>query len=115
MAASDVDSSLSTSVKRTTARGSRGEKDEERRAPNPGRARVASVVAFLAAPLLSAGMAGGTKNGERTLTAPLPDPRTVAVPQGKQQRRSEEHTSELQSLRQLVCRPLIEKKKYPQR
>src|SRR5258705_9055279 len=31
------------------------------------------------------------------------------------QRRSEEHTSELQSLRHLVCRLLLEKKKLPQR
>src|SRR5258705_9308949 len=30
-------------------------------------------------------------------------------------RRSEEHTSELQSLRHLVCRLLLEKKKAPQR
>src|SRR2546425_8768767 len=29
------------------------------------------------------------------------------------QRRSEEHTSELQSLAYLVCRLLLEKKKYP--
>src|ERR1039458_8654042 len=29
------------------------------------------------------------------------------------QERSEEHTPELQSLRQLVCRLLLEKKKYP--
>src|SRR5437899_7587449 len=31
---------------------------------------------------------------------------------GSRGRRSEEHTSELQSLRQLVCRLLLEKKKY---
>src|SRR5437899_9069170 len=32
-----------------------------------------------------------------------------------EQRRSEEHTSELQSLRHLVCRLLLEKKKSPAR
>src|SRR5258705_3772436 len=32
-------------------------------------------------------------------------------PRGPLRRRSEEHTSELQSLRQLVCRLLLEKKK----
>src|SRR5437899_8926821 len=32
-------------------------------------------------------------------------------PAGGRERRSEEHTSELQSLRQLVCRLLLEKKK----
>src|SRR5262245_65120008 len=31
---------------------------------------------------------------------------------GEQSRRSEEHTSELQSLRHLVCRLLLEKKKH---
>src|SRR5947199_1410299 len=31
---------------------------------------------------------------------------------GHRHRRSEEHTSELQSLRHLVCRLLLEKKKY---
>src|SRR5262245_63078644 len=31
---------------------------------------------------------------------------------GRSRRRSEEHTSELQSLRHLVCRLLLEKKKY---
>src|SRR5262245_64945869 len=40
-------------------------------------------------------------DGERLLAASLHDPLT----------RSEEHTSELQSLRHLVCRLLLEKKK----
>src|SRR2546430_4565270 len=35
-------------------------------------------------------------------------------PQGAQCRRSEEHTSELQSQSNLVCRLLLEKKKKPQ-
>src|SRR5262245_55536186 len=38
--------------------------------------------------------------------AGLPMPRVYVIPQ-----RSEEHTSELQSLRHLVCRLLLEKKK----
>src|SRR5258708_34194640 len=36
------------------------------------------------------------------------------VPRGRQSRRSEEHTSELQSPDHLVCRLLLEKKKKPQ-
>src|ERR1035441_7199253 len=38
-------------------------------------------------------------------------PRAASVVTGKGCRRSEEHTSELQSLRHLVCRLLLEKKK----
>src|SRR5438046_4506744 len=45
-----------------------------------------------------------------------PSPRLVnsilTVTQGPQTWRSEEHTSELQSLTNLVCRLLLEKKKY---
>src|SRR5437899_7778691 len=37
----------------------------------------------------------------------------VGEPLGRISRRSEEHTSELQSLRHLVCRLLLEKKKPP--
>ena len=36
----------------------------------------------------------------------------VALPQAPEARRSEEHTSELQSLTNLVCRLLLEKKKH---
>src|SRR5258705_1210273 len=36
---------------------------------------------------------------------------TVELPDGVSYQRSEEHTSELQSLRHLVCRLLLEKKK----
>src|SRR5205814_9560932 len=45
---------------------------------------------------------------EETLRQPMPDviPLVAAT-------RSEEHTSELQSLRHLVCRLLLEKKKKP--
>src|SRR5437899_4384645 len=41
---------------------------------------------------------------------PAPAPTTCAEP-GSETCRSEEHTSELQSLRHLVCRLLLEKKK----
>src|ERR1035438_10911269 len=44
----------------------------------------------------------------RPLTPPRPWPRFAMPPACK---RSEEHTSELQSLRHLVCRLLLEKKK----
>src|SRR5205814_9483951 len=49
--------------------------------------------------------------------APAPLPRTAAASttstaRGRPSRRSEEHTSELQSLRHLVCRLLLEKKNY---
>src|SRR3712207_7809725 len=37
---------------------------------------------------------------------------TVMRPTGKPTKRSEEHTSELQSRQYLVCRLLLEKKKY---
>src|SRR5258705_7281022 len=36
---------------------------------------------------------------------------SAKIPGGEELRRSEEHTSELQSLRHLVCRLLLEKKK----
>src|SRR2546425_2703685 len=46
---------------------------------------------------------------------PVPDPPKVPIARGGQAgapgRRSEEHTSELQSLAYLVCRLLLEKKK----
>src|SRR5262249_62038162 len=44
---------------------------------------------------------------ERHLRQPVGEPRIL-----RQQRRSEEHTSELQSLTNLVCRLLLEKKKH---
>src|SRR5258705_3395997 len=40
-----------------------------------------------------------------------PDGKWLAVQLHRKDRRSEEHTSELQSLRHLVCRLLLEKKK----
>src|SRR5437016_6985809 len=54
---------------------------------------------------------------ERELRPDLPDPEAARrrgprqAPAGEAARRSEEHTSELQSLTNLVCRLLLEKKK----
>src|SRR5437899_5097958 len=42
------------------------------------------------------------------------DPRRLEADDGPERLRSEEHTSELQSLRHLVCRLLLEKKKKRQ-
>src|SRR5262245_65363798 len=51
--------------------------------------------------------------GPVAMSRPLPRPRvmTRADSSPPAHRRSEEHTSELQSLRHLVCRLLLEKKK----
>src|SRR5262245_62965454 len=56
------------------------------------------------------------RHAERQLAAPAADTRhtlvhDVAVVARHHPERSEEHTSELQSLRHLVCRLLLEKKK----
>src|SRR5438045_6132629 len=61
--------------------------------------------------------APGPKTGQVHLTALLPE--TSPQPAKRcghpsNNRRSEEHTSELQSLRHLVCRLLLEKKKKKQ-
>src|SRR5205814_7197765 len=51
------------------------------------------------------------RNGLRTLFETTPDIEVIdAVSDGAEVVRSEEHTSELQSLRHLVCRLLLEKK-----
>src|SRR5437899_6403856 len=44
----------------------------------------------------------------------VPTPPNPRAPTAPRRRRSEEHTSELQSLRHLVCRLLLEKKKKRQ-
>src|SRR5947199_7118118 len=44
--------------------------------------------------------------------SPIPRPSLTEVIRSKYKSRSEEHTSELQSLRHLVCRLLLEKKKF---
>src|SRR5699024_11740393 len=54
----------------------------------------------------AAGPRGELPGGELTMTGPATDPRGQA--------RSEEHTSELQSRFDLVCRLLLEKKKTQQ-
>src|ERR1039458_10554102 len=46
-------------------------------------------------------------------TVNIPAPRTGCSVPNKTSARSEEHTSELQSLRHLVCRLLLEKKDQP--
>src|SRR2546427_6440036 len=48
--------------------------------------------------------------GGKVLAPPSPVP-GVAEPEGRQHVRSEEHTSELQSQSNIVCRLLLEKKK----
>src|SRR5205814_2515906 len=50
-------------------------------------------------------------NGSARPVRPLWGADLLRPPPGRR-RRSEEHTSELQSLRQLVCRLLLEKKKH---
>src|SRR5690606_40830678 len=55
----------------------------------------------------------------RSATRPEPSPTPAepsdTFPDGKVSERSEEHTSELQSRENLVCRLLLEKKKGPRR
>src|SRR2546423_7768673 len=48
----------------------------------------------------------------RASIAPVPGPPTRRIPRARRSGRSEEHTSELQSLAYLVCRLLLEKKNY---
>src|SRR6266404_5866429 len=48
---------------------------------------------------------------DRSADAPQPDDAEILHPEPPDHRRSEEHTSELQSLAYLVCRLLLEKKK----
>src|SRR6266496_6758863 len=49
----------------------------------------------------------------RARSSPAPGTRSTPAPSGPCTARSEEHTSELQSRRDLVCRLLVEKKKHP--
>src|SRR5437899_12399067 len=51
------------------------------------------------------------KNFDKTIAGTMPAPETSTATMGMPFLRSEEHTSELQSLRHLVCRLLLEKKK----
>src|SRR3712207_8779133 len=55
--------------------------------------------------------AAPTSRVDTAITAPAPIARTIATSARLIRRRSEEHTSELQSRQYLVCRLLLEKKK----
>src|SRR5262245_64813090 len=55
--------------------------------------------------------AASTRCSRSARSRPRSGPRTCCAPKPRPRRRSEEHTSELQSLRHLVCRLLLEKKK----
>src|SRR3989441_6890080 len=59
------------------------------------------------------GRGGGAAGGERVLQGRCRHAggSALAASRGRRVRRSEEHTSELQSLAYLVCRLLLEKKK----
>src|SRR5947199_773402 len=67
--------------------------------------------------LFRSGLSAGEGNGARADEAALVDAVRRGAPGSREaiyhryKRRSEEHTSELQSLRHLVCRLLLEKKK----
>src|SRR5437016_6872737 len=69
-------------------------RDRDQAAPRTG------VVRDVSMGRISAGLPRRRRNQESTLSAPAP------------WARSEEHTSELQSLTNLVCRLLLEKKKH---
>src|SRR2546423_13605064 len=56
-------------------------------------------------------ISGGERGGGRGRGRGVARPRAVRAGRGGGRRRSEEHTSELQSLAYLVCRLLLEKKK----
>src|SRR3989441_12957520 len=63
-----------------------------------------------ARPVVPGGLATRQRRGAAALRRP---PGVRGLPQGRPARpRSEEHTSELQSLAYLVCRLLLEKKKH---
>src|SRR5258705_10262043 len=62
----------------------------------------------------SAGVLAGTGEDDSDRAQgipPISDGKRTMSSQSRRRRRSEEHTSELQSLRHLVCRLLLEKKK----
>src|SRR5258705_2126074 len=57
-----------------------------------------------------AGVPGTTSRRLRSITSPRTIVFPIGLPARRDRSRSEEHTSELQSLRHLVCRLLLEKK-----
>src|SRR5206468_11700303 len=76
--------------------------------------RVVVAVARLDDPLVAVGADDRMRDDERPrlrlhVEAPIDAPQVLEV--GRQVARSEEHTSELQSRSDLVCRLLLEKKK----
>src|SRR5256885_6926813 len=65
-----------------------------------------------AGPRAVRGRAGGHRHAQRQGARGRGQPRRAAAPRHVCARRSEEHTSELQSPCNLVCRLLLEKKTY---
>src|SRR5262245_65339490 len=85
--------------------------------PRPPRSTLFPYTTLFRSPIF-----GGMQAPNDALGPPPPRPAGIAGPAGldpaqaqqmaqAMQQRSEEHTSELQSLRHLVCRLLLEKKK----
>src|SRR5205814_2936833 len=75
--------------------------------------RIETRVDSPAGPLISTANVPFTAGAYTNITAPLSDPQgTHTLCFVFLRNRSEEHTSELQSLRHLVCRLLLEKKKH---
>src|SRR5438034_5452373 len=70
--------------------------------------RSAIVVASV---LCNVGFSSGLKNKENNFLVTKKQPNTASTPTMAETIRSEEHTSELQSHSDLVCRLLLEKKK----
>src|SRR5438093_5191003 len=61
--------------------------------------------------LFRSGFESGSTTRQNTAHSPAPSSRAASSRSRGMVRRSEEHTSELQSLTNLVCRLLLEKKK----
>src|SRR5690349_23016892 len=83
----------------------------------PGSTLFPYTTLFRSSPRGPASSSATTRHSSRITTRCLfqrPSPATIPAPiqaRGRRQSRSEEHTSELQSRRDLVCRLLLEKKK----
>src|SRR5438093_9440210 len=81
------------------------------RAGNPQGLRDAHWVVFSAARSQRPGAFRNPKDATAKESCPFCEGHETITPPGRWER-SEEHTSELQSLTNLVCRLLLEKKKY---